>query len=224
MPSAMQRLERRCQRLLAWLGRHQAQLQLQGDDLPEDLQRALAGRLSASSNFHESELLTLLKPTAANILEQHSGALVSLSLWLPDPPAAAEGQDEPDAPDSTIPLEGHTSLSRLQLRNFRGNAADLAALLQPAPQLECVELQLNGDTMHPQLLAGVQGQSELSRLLTGLTSELTYSFDEKPAPGIPEGLAACTALTSLDLALLSNTWGTNPAASAELPSSVSNLR
>lgn len=225
---SVQGIERRSQQLLAWLDNHKRQLQLLGHDLPRELQAALDGRRQPLS-FDRAPLLALLQPIVAAVLKQHRDALVSLNLWLPDPPAApAADVGAPTAAGGGAaegsPLEGHTSLSRLQLNNFRGNAADLAALLEPAAQLEQLHLVVTERSMHRELLTGLQAHPTLGRLLVGLTfqEDRSSSYSNRPSFNIPPGLLGCAALTSLELQLtgaLSHT-----PVSPQLPLDFSSLR
>ena len=220
-----QGVERRSQGLLRWLARHNDQLQLFADDVPVELQLAVAGQRSLY--FGHEPLLTLLEPTVAAILKQHCGALVNLTLWLPDPSPAA-GQSSAGPAGGPSPLEGHTSLTRLRLHNFRGTAADLAALLAPATQLGQLELVIGDFQMHPQLLAGMQSQPALCSLLKVLTFNDSSSgkrshgkvYGGQLFPSMAQGLLACTALCSLSLDLIDNL----PKSSPELPLEISKLR
>lgn len=217
----MQGVQRRSKQLLAWLSRHQDQLRLWGDDLPKTMHATLANRRSPADAGDEFQLLTLVQPTVATILTQHCGALVSLKLWLPDPPA---GSGSAAVAAGSSPLEGHSALTRLLLKNFRGSAGDLTVLLEPASRLSQLELVVEDVHMHPQLLVGVQAHPLLCRLLAGLSYKLPYHQQGVLEQPVPQGLVGCTALTRLALRLTRHTWTDNVPTSADLPPEFSNLR
>lgn len=152
-------------------------------------------------SFDRWPLLSLLQPTVAAILREHRGTLASLNLWLPAAPAAGQAGSSSSAHGS--PLGGHTSLVRLQLSNFCGNATDLAVLLAPATQLKALDLETTERSMHRELLTGLQAHPTLGRLLVGLTfqEDRSSSYSNRPSFNIPPGLLGCATLTTLELQL-----------------------
>lgn len=236
-PRPVQGVKDRSKGLLAWLGRHPGQLQLLADDIPFGLQLALGGWQDLHSPYAEDELLALLHPTVETIMKQHRGALVSQKVLLSDP-YPTEGQEQAGqvggagaaggrhgAEAAASVLEGHTSLTRLQLNGFRGSAADLAELLAVAPRLEQLHLEVVQTAMQPLLLAGVQAQPALCSMLVGLQCGLpAYAGNLREPSRIPEGLLGCTAITSLELHMNRHGMEGNPCPSNDLPQGISSLR